>query len=164
MIAVRTLAILVLVVLLPGCGFQLRGQASLPFSTLYLPPTGALVVELRRNVAAGTQTKLVDQAKDAEAVFTLLHEVREKVILSLDTNGRVREFQLRYRVGFQVADLKGGMYIEPSEIFLTRDVTFNDAEILAKESEEGLLYRDMQTDMVQQMVRRIAASKRRDAD
>jgi len=160
----RALASLLLITLLAGCGFQLRGQATLPFSTFYLPPAGGLVVELRRNVAAGTQTKLVDQAKDAEAVFALLHEVREKVILSLDTNGRVREFQLRYRVGFQVSDPKGGMYIPPSEILLTRDVSFNDSQILAKESEEGLLYRDMQTDMVQQMMRRIAASKRRDAD
>lgn len=155
----RTFASLILVVLLAGCGFQLRGHANLPFSTFYLPPTGGLMVELRRNVAGGTTTKLVENAKDADAVFTLLHEVREKVILSLDTNGRVREFQLRYRVGFQVADQKGGMYIAPSEIFLTRDVTFNDSQILAKESEEGFLYRDMQTDMVQQMVRRISAAK-----
>ena len=160
----RAFASLLLITLLAGCGFQLRGQANLPFSTFYLPPSGSLLVELRRNVSAGTQTKLVDQVKDAEAVFTLLHEVREKVILSLDTNGRVREFQLRYKVGFQVSDQKGGMFIEPSEIFLTRDVSFNDTQILAKEAEEGLLYRDMQTDMVQQLVRRIAASKLRAAD
>ena len=164
MTVVRAFASIVVFALLAGCGFQLRGQATLPFSTFYIPPTGGLMVELRRNVAAGTQTKLVSDAKQAEAVFTLLHELREKVILSLDTNGRVREFQLRYRVGFQVADPKGGMYIEPSEIFLTRDVSFNDAQILAKESEESLLYRDMQTDIIQQLVRRIAASKLRAPD
>ena len=164
MIAVRALASLVLIALLAGCGFQIRGQANLPFSTFYLPPTGGLMVELRRNVAAGTQTKLVTDTKEAEAVFTLLHEIREKVILSLDTNGRVREFQLRYKVGFQVTNPKGGSFIEPSEIYLTRDVSFNDSQILAKESEEGLLYRDMQTDMVQQLVRRIAASKLRAPD
>ena len=43
---------------------------------------------------------------------------------------------------------------------LTRDVTFNDTEILAKEQEEQLLFRDMQTDMVQQIMRRLAAAKR----
>jgi LPS-assembly lipoprotein len=42
---------------------------------------------------------------------------------------------------------------------LTRDVTYNDAEILAKEAEEQLLFRDMQTDMVQQILRRLAAAK-----
>ncbi|MFN0162016.1 MAG: LPS assembly lipoprotein LptE, partial [Burkholderiales bacterium] len=35
---------------------------------------------------------------------------------------------------------------------------FNDTQVLAKESEEALLYRDMQTDMVQQVLRRLAAT------
>jgi len=43
---------------------------------------------------------------------------------------------------------------------LSRDVTFNDTEILAKEAEEQLLFRDMQADMVQQIIRRLAAAKR----
>jgi LPS-assembly lipoprotein len=72
----------------------------------------------------------------------------------------VREFQLRYRVGFRVHDGKGAEYVPQSVIQLTRDVTFNDAEILAKEQEEQLLFRDMQTDMVQQIMRRLAAAKR----
>ena len=86
-------------------------------------------------------------------------ETREKDILSLTGTGRVREFQLRYRVGFRVHDGKGGDFVPPSTIQLTRDITFNDAEILAKEAEEQLLFRDMQADMVQQILRRLAAAK-----
>ena len=72
----------------------------------------------------------------------------------------MREFTLRYRVGFRVHDGKGTDFVAPSTIVLSRDVTFNDAEILAKEAEEQLLFRDMQTDMVQQIMRRLAAAKR----
>jgi LPS-assembly lipoprotein len=86
-------------------------------------------------------------------------EERQKVILSLTATGRVREFQLRYIVGFRVVGNKGQDYVPQSTIELTRDVTFNDAEVLAKESEEQLLYRDMQNDMVQQIMRRLAAAK-----
>jgi len=86
------------------------------------------------------------------------HELREKVILSLDTSGRVREYQLRYRVGFSLRDAKGRNWIAPNEIVLTRDISFND-QVLAKEAEEALLYRDMQTDMVQQIVRRLAGAQ-----
>ena len=68
----------------------------------------------------------------------------------------MREYQLRYRVGFSVVDGKGREWIAPDEITLTRDISFND-QVLAKESEELLLYRDMQTDMVQQLMRRLAA-------
>jgi LPS-assembly lipoprotein len=143
---------------LASCGFHLRGQAELPFSTLYVDGNTALLVELKRSVSAGTHTKLVNLAAGAEAVFSVDHEVREKVILSLDTSGRVREYQLRYRVGFRVHDGKGHDWIPPGEIQLTRDISFND-QVLAKEAEEVLQYRDMQTDMVQQIVRRLSAAR-----
>jgi LPS-assembly lipoprotein len=80
-------------------------------------------------------------------------------VLSLTGTGKVREFQLRYRVGFRVHDGKGTDFVPQSLIQLTRDVTFNDTEILAKEQEEQILFRDMQTDMVQQILRRLAAAK-----
>ena len=81
-------------------------------------------------------------------------------MLSLTGAGRVREFRLRYRVGFRVHDGKGNNYVPQSTLELTRDVTYDDADVLAKESEEQLLYRDMQGDMVQQIMRRLAAAKR----
>src|SRR5579885_2981506 len=140
------LASLVLAVL-AGCGFQLRGTATLPFETLYMPPSSSpgIALDLRRNITSGTRTAVIDDPKKAEAVLEVSLEQREKVILSLSGTGRVREFQLRYRVGFRVHDGKGGEFVPASTIVLTRDVTFNDSDVLAKESEEQLLYRDMQS-------------------
>jgi LPS-assembly lipoprotein len=152
------LAVLAMALLLAACGFHLRGQAKLPFDTLYVDGNTALLMQLKRNIAAGTNTKLVNQASAAEAIFAVDHEVRDKVILSLDTSGRVIEYQLRYRVGFTVRDGKGRDLVSPNEIALTRDVTFNN-QPLAIESEEALLYRDMQNDVVQQIVRRLAAAQ-----
>ena len=102
---------------------------------------------------------MVDNAKDAQAVLQFTEEVRQKEILSLTGTGRVREYQLRYRVGFRVHDGKGGDFLPQQTIQLTRDVSFNDTDILAKEAEEQLLFRDMQTDMVQQIMRRLAAAQ-----
>jgi LPS-assembly lipoprotein len=147
--------------LLAGCGFRLRGTADVPFESLYLPATTTgIALDLKRNIQAGTNARVVDDPKQADALLQFTEETRQKEILSLTGTGRVREFQLRYRVGFRVHDGKGGDYVPQSVIQLTRDVTFNDAEILAKESEEQLLFRDMQTDMVQQIMRRLAAAKR----
>ena len=72
----RFLLILVLTTL-AGCGFQLRGTAELPFETLYLPSTGGIGLELRRNIQAGTRTVVVDDPKQAQAVLEFLHEARE---------------------------------------------------------------------------------------
>ncbi|MCX7141385.1 MAG: LPS assembly lipoprotein LptE [Proteobacteria bacterium] len=156
----RILAVLVLTSLTAACGFQLRGQASLPFETLYIavPAISQLGTELKRNIIAGTRTKLVDDPAQAQAVLLVTAEDRSKTILSLDTSGRVREFQLRYRLIFRVHDPKGLDYLPQSEIRLTRDISFNDAQVLAKESEELLLYRDMQSDMVQQILRRLSSA------
>jgi LPS-assembly lipoprotein len=58
-----------------------------------------------------------------------------------------------------VHDGKGNLYVPPSTVQLSRDVTYNDTEILAKEAEEQLLFRDMQADMVQQLLHRLAAAR-----
>jgi LPS-assembly lipoprotein len=146
--------------LLAACGFQLRGAADMPFDTLYVPgATGGIALVLKRNIQSGSATRVVDDPKAAQAQLLFSEETRAKEILALSTAGRVREFRLIYRVGFRVADGKGGNYVPPSTVELTRDVTYDDAVALAKETEEQQLYRDMQVDMVQQIMRRLAAAR-----
>ena len=157
----RNALVVALLLTLAACGFRLRGSAEVPFETLFLPgATGGIALDLKRNIQVGTNAKVVDDPGKAEAVLQFTEETRQKEVLSLTGTGKVREFQLRYRVGFRVHDGKGGEYIPQSTIQLTRDVTFNDTEILAKEQEEQLLFRDMQSDMVQQILRRLAAAKK----
>ncbi len=156
----RTLLLLA-ALLLAGCGFQLRGTASLPFKTVYMPPTvqPGVALDLKRYIQTGTNTVLVDDPKKADAILELSQDIREKVILSLAATGRVREYQLRYRINFRVHDGKGANFVAPSSLTLTRDVTYSDTDVLAKEAEEQLLYRDMQSDMVQQLIRRLEAAR-----
>ncbi len=157
----KTLIALFCALLLAGCGFQLRGTAQLPFETLHVQsPTGSqFAAQVRRIVAAGSRTKIVDSAKEAEATLIVINELREKSILSLSGAGRVREFQLRYRVSYRMLDNKAVETIPTTEIALTRDFSFNDQDTLSKESEENLLFRDMQNDAVQQLVRRLQVAK-----
>ena len=152
---------MVLAVVLAGCGFHLRGSAPVPFDTLYIPnaKTG-IALDLKRNIEAGTNAKVIDDPKKADAILELSGESREKIILSLTGTGRVREFRLRYRMGYRVHDGKGGEYVPPSVVALQRDVTYDDSAILAKEAEEQLLFRDMQSDMVQQVLRRLASAEK----
>jgi LPS-assembly lipoprotein len=146
---------------LAACGFQLRGSAAVPFHSLYIPNAkGGIALDLKRNIEAGTNAKVIDDPKAADAILELSGESREKIILSLTGTGRVREFRLRYSVRYRVHDGKGAEYVPPSVVQLTRDVTYNDADILAKEAEEQLLFRDMQSDMVQQVLRRLSSAER----
>jgi LPS-assembly lipoprotein len=157
----RNLLVAALLVALAGCGFRMRGTAEVPFDTLFLSRANTGIgLDLKRHIQAGTNARVVDDAQKADAVLVFTEETRQKEILSLTSAGRVREFQLRYRIGFRVHDARNRDFVPQSTIQLTRDVTFNDAQILAKEQEEQLLFRDMQADMVQQIIRRLAAAKR----
>jgi LPS-assembly lipoprotein len=147
--------------LLSGCGFKLRGEATLPFDTMYVQaaPASLFAVQFKRAVTAGSQTRIATNPKDAQVTLQIINELREKTILSLSGTGRVSEYQLRYRVAYRLYDGKATEFIPTSEIVLQRDLSFSDQAALSKESEELLLYRDMQNDAVQQLVRRLQAAK-----
>ena len=149
---------------LSACGFKLRGsdsQYNMPFKTIYLafPDNSSLGTELRRNLRGSDKVVVVAEPGQAEATFEVLSENRNKSILSLNSQGRVREYLLTYTLVFRVRDAKGAEVLGATDITLKRPLTFNEAQVLAKESEEALLYRDMQTDLVQQILRRLAAVK-----
>jgi LPS-assembly lipoprotein len=161
---VRAVAALLLAAALSGCGFKLRGSDgsySMPFHSIYLafPDTSPLGTELKRNLRAGDAVVIADKPDQAEAQFDVLSENRGKAILSLNSLGRVREYLLTYTLVFRVRDGKGAEILGPTEITLRRNLAFSEQQVLAKESEEALLYRDMQSDLVQQIMRRLAAIK-----
>ena len=160
--AFRRLVLVLVFASLSACGFALRGSGgtySMPFKTIYLgfPDTSSLGTELRRNLRGGDRVEVVTDIRQAQARFEVVSENRSKSILSLNAQGRVREYLLNYTLVFRVLDSKGDELLEATEISLKRPLTFNETQVLAKEQEEALLYRDMQADLVQKVMRRLAA-------
>jgi LPS-assembly lipoprotein len=149
--------------MLPACGFQLRGSSGheLPFKTVYVafPETSPVGIELRRYIRATGDTSVVTDPKAAQAVLELLSESREKTVLSLNSQGRVREYSLFYKLRFRVKDGADKELLAPTDIVLKRDISFNESQVMAKEHEEAMLYRDMQSDVVRQVLRRLSALK-----
>ena len=150
---------------LGGCGFQLRGTADLPFKTLYAGfPSGSQIGEqFRRELARRTTTKLVSRPQDAQVVLQITNERREKDIVAYSGVGRPRLFELRQRLSFRAYDGGEIEYIPPSEIVLRRDISAADNQLTARVDEEVLLFRDMQDDMVNQLLRRLASIRLGDA-
>lgn len=156
--------ILLLALSLTACGFALRGAPEFPFSTMYSPNLSStnLRLDLKNNIESGKKVKVVSDAarlKDAQVVFTVLSEQQEKVVVGLNTSGQVREFQLRASFKFQLTTPQGRELIPEAEIAVQRDVSFNESAVLAKDAEETMLKRDMQKDIVRQVMRRLAAVK-----
>jgi LPS-assembly lipoprotein len=158
----RLLQSLVGVPVLGGCGFQLRGVPTLAFDSLFVnvAETSALGNQLKRNLGSlGALQLITDPAKatTAQVVLDILSELREKTVVGVNTTGQVREFQLRVRVHFRLRTPQGKELIPETELLQQRDISFNESAVLAKEAEEGQMYADMQTDIVAQLMRRLAA-------
>ncbi len=148
--------------LLTGCGFKLRGNQSFVFSSVaVLPhPGGGVAQELRRSFGGVVQVLGADKpVSQADVVLQIHDEQREKVVVGVNASGQVREFQLRLRVTFSLTSAQGKELIAQDRILQQRDISYNESAALAKEVEEDLLYRDMQTDIVQQILRRLAVVK-----
>ncbi|WP_412477897.1 LPS assembly lipoprotein LptE [Azonexus sp. IMCC34839] len=164
----RFLLALIVAATLTGCGFHLRGSGSaqLPYKTMFiaLPDTADVNIWLQRYIKASGTTTIVEDAKAADAVFQQLADSRLKTILSVNAQGRVREYRLQLTYRFQVVNAKGQVLVRPNEVSLSRDITFDDSNILAKDLEEGLLWRDMNNDLVNQIMRRLTIIKPRNPD
>lgn len=155
---VLLIAVTCIAFLFSGCGFQPRGRADLSFDSIYVETNGFSLfgAELRKVVQAGDVVEVMDSADEAEVVLKVVSERQERHIISLTGTGSVREFQLVYRVAYRILDNELKDLAAPGEIVLRRDMLFDDTLRLAKESEAEILYRDMQTDAVNQMLRRLS--------
>lgn len=145
---------------LAGCGFQLRGQSQLPFTSAYVDAKSESVLAGRLRQSLASQDKLAARAEGAPVRITLADESRTKTILALSGGGKVREFRIAYQLKLLVADGAGKELIAPYEILLNRDFSFSDAEILSKEAEEAALNRAMEQEALRQILRRLSYIQR----
>ena len=148
---------------LGGCGFQLRQTPDFAFKSVYLavPLTSPLGVELKRHLAASHVELITDPGQQAQAqtLLDILGEQRVKTVVGVNASGQVREFQLRLHLRFRLRTPQGKELIPETELVQQRALSFDEQLVLAKESEEAMLYRNMQSDSVQQILRRMAAVK-----
>lgn len=147
--------------LVVGCGFQLRRTDGMLFSSIYIDaPSGSPVAQrIRSLLAANKKTRVTATAAEAEAVLKLTLEDRKKTILSLSGAGRVTEYRLGLHLSYTVSGANQTTLAEPELIELSRDMTYDDAQLLAKASEEQLLYRDMEESAARRILRRLQALK-----
>jgi LPS-assembly lipoprotein len=155
----RTLLAAGAAALVSGCGFQLRQAPHFAFQTIYINGSAgsALVQDIRRGISKAKDIAIVADPTAAQVVLDVLLDRREKVVVGLNASGEVREFQLRTRFQYRLRTPQGKELIPLVELVQQRDISFTETTALAEEQGEVLLYRDMQQDIVQQLMRRLAA-------
>ena len=151
-----------MMVLASSCGFHLRGEADRSSDTIFVnaPASPPLSAELTRALTGASKAKVVESAAGAEVALDVPSVVDDKEVLSLSSGGSVREYQLVKRVAFRLHDKNGIDWMPAGEIVVRRSYTFNETQVLARDLQEQRLLREMQTDAVQQIVRRLQAARK----
>lgn len=160
MLARRRLLVGASSLFLAGCGFELRHAPQLGFRTIALTgfaPGSPLAEELRKAINASTDTRVVGLAEQPQAVLEAIEDRREKSVVASTSVGQVTEFQLRARLRFRLRGASGKLLIPATEILLSRDMSYTESAALGKAQEEAFLYRSMQSDIVAQVLRRLAS-------
>jgi LPS-assembly lipoprotein len=162
----RNILIILSIFVLSGCGFHLRGhnlnERPFPFTSLYLKggDSSPFMANLRDNLEL-YKIKLTDNPAQADLTLQLVHELRDKQINVLSSDGSVLEFGLRYTISMHAYDKTMRDWLPPDEINLQRNLSYDKNQVLAKEMEEQMLFRDMVSDAVQQVLRRLSRAKPR---
>jgi LPS-assembly lipoprotein len=150
--------------LLTACGFHLRGGVELPpvLEDAYVDSKdryGSLSNELRLELqAAGAQ--VVDDRKDATGILKLTSPRSQQRVLSVGSAGRATEYELFEEVTFALEKPDGEVLLAPQTVRMTRDMVFDDTQLLGKVSEAEVLRRQMHRDMARQILTRIEVAMR----
>ena len=142
---------------LSACGFRLRQAPDFAFQTIALEAaaSSALGQELHRQIEGSGQVRVVDVAQ-AQVRLRLLQDQRERVVVGVNAAGEVREVTLRVRARMSLLGRDGLELLPEAEFLREMDMSYSETGALAHEMQADMLYRSMQGDIVQQMLRQLA--------
>lgn len=157
--------VMLLTAVLSACGYQLRGQASLPAkmsrTSIFAPqPRGDLVRQLTL-LLEGNQVEVVAKRADAGAVLHISEDRFNREVQSIGASARVREFALHYNVRFRLETAAGEELLAEQHLELTQDYQFSQEQVLGTASEEELIRQDLVRSMSRQILRRLELAGRR---
>ena len=145
-----------------ACGFKLRGSVSLPYKVIAITgnPSPPLRADLEMIVLTGSDSKVANNAKDADLILEIISEVNSREILAYNAAGQISAYRLNSRVEFRATDQNGVDVVPEAEIYVTRDMDFSVSTILATDVQMAQFTNEMRSNLALQILRRVAATAR----
>jgi LPS-assembly lipoprotein len=143
-----------------ACGFKLRGSVSIPYKSIVITgnPSPLLRSDLEMMILTGSDSRVVNNSKDADLILEIISEVNTREILAYSSTGQISAYRLNSRVAFQAADQNGVDVVPESEIYVTRDMDFSVSTVLATDVQQQQFTNEMRSTLALQILRRISAS------
>ena len=145
-----------------ACGFKLRGSVSIPYKAIVITgaPSPLLRSDLEMMILTGSDSRVVNNSKDADLILEIISEVNSREILAYSSTGQISAYRLNSRVAFQAVDQNGVDVVPESEIYVTRDMDFSVSTVLATDVQMAQFTNEMRSNLALQILRRVAATAR----
>ncbi len=152
--------IIVVLCALAGCGWRLQGTARLPelLGTAYVDtkdPYTDFNRALRESLMASGANVVEDRAL-ATAIVRIRNDISGQRVLSVSARNTPQEYQVYYSVEYSVEG-GGRELIAPDRIEMTRDYSYDETAVLAKQREQAVLREALARDVAGMIIRRLAA-------
>ena len=144
-----------------ACGWRLRGKIDLPYKNILI--SGNLTQELRDDLDMMFRVndiQIVQKVQNSELVLEIISEQNARQVLSYNGAGQITAYRIISRVVFRAFDPNGIELIPESDIYLTRDIDFNQSNVQAFDQQVADFVKTMRTDIVSQLMRRLASIKK----
>ena len=146
---------------LSACGWRIRGKIDLPYKTLLV--SGVMTPEFRNDLEMYLRmndVSMVARAQDAEVILEIITEQNAKQVLSYNGAGQITAYRIISRVAFRVFNPDGIEVLPEADIYMTRDIEFNQANIQSFDLLVAEFVKNMRIDIVGQLMRRLASIKK----
>jgi LPS-assembly lipoprotein len=146
---------------LSACGWRIRGKIDLPYKTLLV--SGVMTPEFRNDLEMYLRVNdvnLVTKTQDAEVILEIITEQNAKQVLSYNGAGQITAYRIISRVAFRVFNPDGIEVLPEADIYMTRDIEFNQANIQSFDLLVAEFVKNMRIDIVGQLMRRLASIKK----
>jgi LPS-assembly lipoprotein len=158
--AVALSAVLSLALLASGCGFRLQAASALPegVSRVHVATRDELspfAVELFQGLE-DMGARRAASAGEADAVIRVQRERAGRRVLSVSARNTPQEFEVFYQVEYSI-DRGGSEVVPPQQLQLTRNFSFDESRLLAKDREEEILRDAMARDLADLVLRRLGS-------
>jgi len=141
-----------------ACGFKLRGQVEVPpeLNPLYIQAgQGSSLVNVVGQQLKGSQVRLAAGAGDARVILRITDEQRSSRVIAVDRGGKALASNLFYSVTFDAVTSEGKQLVPRQTIEVMRTYENPDVEVLGKQSEAELIYKDMSVEAATRIMDRL---------
>jgi len=142
--------------LLTACGYHLRGAYELPkaLKAVYLQGASTELQEQFSKAILASSGKLLDSPEKAGVVIRFFDEKLTRRVMSLSARGRANEFELDYRLEYEISNASNAILMPRQPIEVKREYFNDQQDVIAKDNEEKVIRNEMYQQTVRAIINR----------